>query len=66
MSDEYREDLRRRLQSVYTALSETALLSTIFDRCWYEEIRHHIDEADLTGDFRCDSAFMFFQLLTLA
>lgn len=61
-SEQYRDSLRRRLSSVHEALSQTEILSRIFDKEWYQEILNHIEKADLSATFRCDAAFMFFTL----
>ena len=62
MAEEYRKDLRRRLRSVYEALSKTTFLSKILDQEWYQTISKEIERADLSHPLQIDSALMFSEL----
>jgi hypothetical protein len=62
MPEDYRQELKHRLGTVFEALSKTSFLKNIFDNDWYRKLGDEIDKADLTIPFRCDSALMFFEL----
>jgi len=59
MTDEYRQDLHRRLRFVYGALSKTSFLNKIFDQEWYQTISKEIERSDLNHPLQIDSALMF-------
>ena len=59
MTEEYRQDLHRRLRFVYEALSKTTCLCKIFDQEWYQTISKEIERADLSHPLQMDSALMF-------
>jgi len=62
MTEEYRQDLHRRLRFVYEALSKTTFLNKIFDQEWYQTISKEIERADLSHPLQIDSALMFSEL----
>jgi hypothetical protein len=60
--DDYREELQRRLDLVFGALSRTSFLAQIFDGEWHKTLSDQISQARPGASFQTDSALMFFEL----